>query len=197
MVMDEIFNTLIQKKITPNQLYILHCLKGRTVPHSSVNISLEIERLKEGDWVEGVNKLTPKSIALLESLDAYFRKSKKKTNEDIIGQNYMIKIKAYVELFPKGNLPSGKPAKSNPKNLESSFRWFFENFDYDWDTIYGATKMYLDKYEKDNFKYMRTSQYFVRKQNPDKSFDSELANYCEMYLNGDIEDNTHFSERVV
>jgi hypothetical protein len=195
--MDEIFNTLIQKKLTPNQLYILHCLKHRTVPHSSINISLEIERLKEDDWIEEVNKLTAKSIALLDNLDAYFRKSKKKSNEDVMGIEYMIKIKAYVELFPKGNLPSGKPARSNPKNLETNFRWFFETFDYDWETVSEATKMYLDKFEQENFKYMRTSQYFIRRQNQDKSSESELANYCEMYLNGDVEDNSHFSERVV
>lgn len=195
--MDEIFNTLIKNQITPNQLYILHCLKNKTVPHSSINISLEIERLKNGKWVEEDNSITAKSVALIDSLDAYFRKSKKKSNEDIIGVDYMSKIRAYVELFPTGKLPSGKPARSNPKNLETSFRWFFETFDYDWETVYAATKMYLDEFERNNFKYMRTSQYFVRKQNQDKSFDSELANYCEQYLSGDVTDNTHFSENVV
>lgn len=195
--MNEIFNVLINNKLTPNQLYILHCLKNKTVPHSSINISLEIERLKSDKWVAEDGKLEAKSIALIDSLDAYFRKSKKKSSEDIIGVDYVSKIRAYVELFPKGNLPSGKPARSNPKNLETSFRWFFETFDYDWNTVYLATKMYLDEYEKNNFKYMRTSQYFVRKQNQDKSFDSELANYCEMYLSGDTLDNTHFSENVV
>lgn len=195
--MDEIFNTLIKNLLTPNQLYILHCLKNKTVPHSSINISLEIERLKNGKWVEEDNSLTAKSVALIDSLDAYFRKSKKKSNEDIIGVDYISKIRAYVELFPKGNLPSGKPARSNPKNLETNFRWFFETFDYDWETVYGATKMYLDEFERNNFKYMRTSQYFVRKQNQDKSFESELANYCELYLSGDVTDNTHFSENVV
>lgn len=195
--MDEIFNTLIKNQITPNQLYILHCLKNKTVPHLSINISLEIERLKNGKWVDEDNSITAKSVALIDSLDAYFRKSKKKSNEDIIGVDYISKIRAYVELFPKGKLPSGKPARSNPKNLETSFRWFFETFDYDWETVYAATKMYLDEFERNNFKYMRTSQYFVRKQNQDKSFDSELANYCEQYLSGDVTDNTHFSENVV
>jgi len=46
---------------------------------------------------------------------------------------------------------------------------------------------------------MRTSQYFIRKTNTaEKTFESELADYCNMYINGgnDYEEK-HFSERVV
>ncbi len=59
--------------------------------------------------------------------------------------------------------------------------------------------MYVNEYQSQNYKYMRTSQYFIRKLNPaEKTFESELANYCEVYLNGseDYSDN-HFSEKVV
>jgi len=45
---------------------------------------------------------------------------------------------------------------------------------------------------------MKNSQYFIRKQNTDKSWDSELANYCEIIINGeDLEDAPHFSDKVV
>ena len=44
---------------------------------------------------------------------------------------------------------------------------------------------------------MRTSQYFIRKQDPDKSYSSDLANYCEIILNGDEEDKPHYSVKVV
>jgi hypothetical protein len=46
---------------------------------------------------------------------------------------------------------------------------------------------------------MRTSQYFIRKLNPaEKTFESELANYCEVYLNGDVDTTQgYFSEKVV
>jgi hypothetical protein len=45
---------------------------------------------------------------------------------------------------------------------------------------------------------MRNSQYFIRKQNSDKSWDSELANCCDIILSGDDQDDSpHFSERVV
>jgi len=45
---------------------------------------------------------------------------------------------------------------------------------------------------------MRTSQYFIRKQGSDKTYDSELANYCDMLLNGSEDPSqTHFKEKVV
>jgi hypothetical protein len=43
---------------------------------------------------------------------------------------------------------------------------------------------------------MRTSQYFVRKQNSDKTWDSDLATYCELINSGVDEVNNYFKERV-
>ena len=45
---------------------------------------------------------------------------------------------------------------------------------------------------------MRNSQYFISKVNPDKTRESELANYCEIIKNGiDEESDSFFKERVV
>jgi hypothetical protein len=44
---------------------------------------------------------------------------------------------------------------------------------------------------------MKNSQYFIRKQNTDKSWDSELADYCEIILQGEQEEPNHFSDNVV
>jgi hypothetical protein len=84
------------------------------------------------------------------------------------------------------------------KTLENSFRWFFDNYSYSWDIILEATTKYVDDYEMKNYEFMRTSQYFVRKQNTDKTWDSDLATYCDMILNGedDFESN-HFKDKVV
>jgi translation initiation factor 2 beta subunit (eIF-2beta)/eIF-5 len=116
-----------------------------------------------------------------------------------MGEDFDKRIDEYLEIFPKFKLPSGKYARTDKKNLENNFRWFFENHNYDWETVINATKMYVDEYERQGYKYMRTSQYFIRKQNSaEKSFESELANYCEVYQNGGGDyTETHFSERVV
>lgn len=194
--MKEIYNKLLSKNLTPNQLYYLHCIRHKTVPAKFINIQLETERLISGGWIEN-NKITAKTIAFLDSIDLYFKKSKQKSNEDIMGEKFYQRIEQYRELFPKIKLPSGKPARTNVKVLENLFRWFFTEFDYDWETIFGATKMYLDEYEAKNWQYMRTSQYFIRKTNPDKTFGSDLADYCDMFINGLDNEDYHFKENVV
>jgi CMP-N-acetylneuraminic acid synthetase len=116
-------------------------------------------------------------------MDGFFKKAKKKITKDLLGDNFTSNIKTYVEIFPNRKLSSGKYARVNPKNLENSFRWFFENYEYDWDMIFKATKKYIYDYSLKNYEYMRTSQYFIRKQNIDKTYDSELADYCNMIDN--------------
>jgi hypothetical protein len=128
-------------------------------------------------------QLTNKSIIFTTEIDGFFKKAKKKTTKDLLGNNFTDNIQKYVEIFPNRKLSSGKYARVNPKNLENSFRWFFENYEYDWDMIFKATKKYIYDYSLKNYEYMRTSQYFIRKQNTDKTYDSELADYCNMIDN--------------
>ena len=133
----------------------------------------------------------------MEELNSYFRKSKKKTSKDLMGDNFDNKIKLYNSLFPAKKLGSGKYARTNVKTLESSFRWFFDTFDYDWKTILQATYKYIEEYKLKNYEYMRTSQYFIRKQNADKSFESDLATYCDMLNEVDSNEEDIFREKIV
>ena len=179
--MDEIFNKLIKEKLTPNSLYVLHCIKNKlSVSKSLANSELEVHRLKSEGWINENLQLTSKSLIFMEELGSYFRKSKKKTSKDLMGDNFEINIKLYNSLFPAKKLGSGKYARTNIKNLESGFRWFFENYDYTWETVLKAARKYVLEYSMKNYEYMRTSQYFIRKQGSDKSFESDLATYCDM-----------------
>ena len=75
---------------------------------------------------------------------------------------------------------------------------FLKTFDYNWETVIKATAMYVDEYETSNYLYMQTSQYFIRKQAADKSWNSTLSDYCEIVLSGnDTSQGNHFSENVV
>ena len=114
-----------------------------------------------------------------------------------MGQDFVRNIEKYVEIFPNKKLSSGKYARVNAKNLEAPFRWFFENYDYDWEEIMKATEKYVDEFSIRRYEFMRTAQYFIRKQNIDKSFESDLATYCEIIRSGDDEEQVYFSERVV
>jgi len=199
MVMEEIFNRIIKSGLTPNAFYVLYNCKQGVESSKLINSSLEVTRLSAEGWLSD-NNVTPKGLNLIQDIDSYFKAKKKSTSKDILGANFMDKIEEYLEIFPKFKLPSGKYARSDKKNLENNFRWFFETHSYDWDTVINATKMYVDEYERQGYKYMRTSQYFIRKLNPaEKTFESELANYCEVYLNGsdDFGYDSHFKEKVV
>jgi hypothetical protein len=199
MVMEEIFNRIIKLGLTPNAFYVLYNYKQSVECSKLVNASLEVTRLTADGWLTDGN-LTPKSLNLLQDIEKYFKVSKKKTSANLMGDDFSTRIEEYLEIFPKFKLPSGKYARSDKKNLENNFRWFFETHSYDWDTVISATKMYIDEFERQGYKYMRTSQYFIRKLNPaEKTFESELANYCEVYLNGsdDYGYDSHFKEKVV
>ena len=156
--MNEIFNKLIKEKITPNSLYVLHCIKNKLSVNNLVNSGLEIKRLQADNWLKEDLSLSGKSVIFMEELNSYFRKSKKKTSKNLMGDNFDVKIKLYNSLFPAKKLGSGKYARTNVKNLESGFRWFFENYDYSWDTIIKATEIYVEEYSLKNYEYMRTSQ---------------------------------------
>ncbi len=196
--MDEIFNKLIKEKLTPNSLYVLHCIKNKlSVSKSLANSDLEVHRLKSEDWLNEDLQLTSKSLIFMEELGSYFRKTKKKTSKDLMGDNYDNKIKLYNSLFPAKKLGSGKYARTNVKNLEAGFRWFFDTYDYDWHTILLATKKYVLEYKMKNYEYMRTSQYFIRKQNTDKSFESDLATYCDMLNEVDSNEFDIFKDKIV
>jgi len=195
--MDEIFKKLVKYKMSPDSLYVLYCMKNNIVPSTIVNSSLAITRLKSDDWLTEDLQLTNKSVIFVEEINSYFRKSKKKTSKDIMGDDFDVCIKTYNEIFPAKKLGSGKYARTNIKTLEAGFRWFFENYNYDWKVIYEATKKYIEEYKLKNYEYMRTSQYFIRKQSSDKSFESDLATYCDIIQDGSPNEEDIFKEKIV
>jgi hypothetical protein len=195
--MIEIFNKLIKEDLTPNAYYVLHCIKEKIVPHNFVNRSLEVTKLKSNKWLNEDLSLTSKSIIFIGEINSFFKRTKKKTSQDLLGQNFNTSIQEYIEIFPNRKLSSGKYARTTPKNLETSFRWFFENYDYDWETIIKATEKYVDEYSIRNYEFMRTAQYFIRKQNIDKSFESDLATYCDIVNNSSDDSDVYFKERIV
>lgn len=190
------FNLILKKQLTPNQFYLLYCIR-ENVSALHINMHQELRALEGEKWIEN-QQLTPKAHTLLQQVESFFHVQKKKTNNQIMGKDYSENISEYLLLFPKVKLPSGKAARSDKKNVETAFKWFFENHQYSWETILKATAMYVDDYEKRNYMYMQTSQYFVRKQLADKTWGSELANWCAVVESGDMSDNdNHFSEKVV
>ena len=195
--MQEVFNKLMKAGLTPNAFYVLYCMHNKIVPDKSVNASLEITRLKSGNYLTENLELSGNTLKFIEEIEGYFKKSKKKTSKALMGDSFLENIKTYNELFPATKLPSGVYARVNVKSLENAFRWFFQEFDYTWDTVIQATELYVEEYSITKYNYMRNSQYFIRKQNTDKTWDSTLATYCDMILRDDYQQTVFFKENIV
>lgn len=182
---------ILSLEISPNQYYILHCLHNDIdIPQCITSLNAEIRILTADGYLKDL-KLTEKGLETIGS------KKKKELKVKVMKVTEEM-IKEYLNLFPPIKLPSGKYARAASKNIEVQFAWFFKTYSYDWKTVLKATGMYVDEYETKNYLYMKTSYYFISKTLPDRSRDSELANYCAMIDSG-IEDTTgnFFSEKVV
>lgn len=200
----EVFNLIIKQGLNPNQFYLLFSMNEGVSP-LCINIDQELRTLELGVWItnHGGQKgfvLEPKAHTLLQQVEGFFKIQKKKTSMQLMGDEFNVNIGAYQQLFPKKKLPSGKAARSAQSNVETNFRWFFEKHQFTWETILKATAIYVDEYERKSpaYLYMRTSAYFIRKTELDKSIVSDLANYCEIVESGEEpEGDTHFSDKVV
>ena len=191
--MEKIYQQLAKAGISPNQHYILWCIRAGIAP-SMVNVAMEM-RIMGLDWIDG-NELTGKALSLLMEIDENFKDKKSKSDVELMGENWREKIAEYRLIFQDGKLPSGKYARDTVKNMEPCFRWFFNNYEFDWDTIMKATKKYCADHEVDN-KYQRTSKYFIVKSDGGAK-SSDLGTYCEKVITGGgEEEEPFFRTRVV
>lgn len=188
MEMLQLFEYIEDNGLTPNQYYLLWSIKNKRVP-KGINIILEKKILTSEGYMDDKVNISEKGNNLLDLI------SKNVAPAKIIVKEF--DVDQYLNIFPKIKLPSNKPARVNKRVISDCFSWFFKNYDYDWLTVVKATAMYVDEFESKNYLYMRNSQYFIRKQNADKTWDSELANYCDMIINGLDDSSHHFSENVV
>ena len=191
----ELFQQILKEKMTPDQFLVLYGIKkSLSLPLNNVNEQVE-KLVKIGMLEDG--ELTVKGKKVITKFENYFIKAKKKTSIQLMGKNFVKRLNEYREVFPPGKLPSGKPARVNVKTLENSFRWFFENYDFSWDEVIDATKMYVNEYRDKEYMYMKTSQYFIAKEGKNKVKSSDLADYCDMIRDGVEPEDNHFKEKVV
>ena len=185
--MEETFlEEIFQMNLSPNEFYVLQCLIKQERP-KIVNAHLELRKLQSKDYLDKDFTITDKINKIKHLLTKIENKDKTVDNLD-----------AYINIFPKLKLPSGKYARSHKTNIKACFDWFFKNYSYSWNTILKATSFYVQDFESKNYLYMMTSQYFICKTKIDRTKESELANYCEMYEDGTLaQQPTHFSEKVV
>jgi hypothetical protein len=191
-----VFNHIAEAKLTPNQFYLLYSMnQGITAP--LMNTHQELRALLVDHWVkETTYELEPKALSLISKIDSYFGVQIKKSNNGLMGQDFEANAEKYNNIFPRMKLPSNKPARSPLKEIIVAFREFFKEYDYGWEIIHQAAAYYIEEEEKKGFKYTRTSRYFIRKQDSDKSWISDLAGYCELVKNGEDHDDVKYVDKV-
>lgn len=167
-----LLNEIEKTGLNPNEYFTLFTIILGQEPPKGINLGLVTGKLIEKGWTKPDGSPTEKA--------SHFELDK---NIDITA-----KVEEYRSLWPKGVLPSGKPAKSPVKDLELRFKWFFKNYDFDWDLILKATESYIVRQAEIGNRFMRTSSYFIYKQDTPQLRTSSLAEWCETIKDGGVEE---------
>ncbi len=192
----ELFQKIQKYNITPNQCLLLFAFNEGITP--SIYDKGDHQILIDENYLDSENNdITPNGKKVIVTLDNYFTVNKKKTNKQLLGKNGQFNIADYRLIFTSGKLTSGVPARNNVKILTENFRWFFSEYNYTWEEIIQATKMYVNEYRDKEYMYMQNSQYFISKQDKHKVKTSKLADYCDMIKDGVTTEEDHFKEKVI
>lgn len=199
-VLRDMQNLFLKYQLSPNQFYLLTCIKDQLGP-ININIDQEIRQLELNNWIKPVNKgyqLEPKSMTLIQQVESFVIIHKKKTDKHIMGEDFEVYCEKFRQIFPKMLSPtSGKPLRTNLKSVIEGLRWFMENYDYTWEDIFKATYQYVDHFETKKYHYMATCQYFIRKQNVNRIWESILADHCANIEDGDDPEPVFFPTNVI
>lgn len=187
-----LFKKLKYYNINLKVYYLLYKAYNDELPPSHIPYLLKHELIGRD------NKVTEKGKKIIKGIEKLFISNKNLKVEDLMGPEAETYIQTYVETFPTAKLPNGKYARGNKKNILTNFKWFFQNYDYDWATILLATIKYVEEYRANNYMYMRTALYFIRKDDGTRTVHSDLADYCEKVVNNDdFTEDEHFKTKVI
>lgn len=200
---NEVLKEMKKERVNPNQVFILSALfNGRkdllniyTDDYTNKEISIfdYQDLLIHGFLTKEENTflISQKGENLVELLSTLMQLEQKEV-EKIEKLDFTQLTKDYLALFPSRKLPSGEYAKSSPIEVDKKLRkWFKVNssmFKKEFkqeltsELILKVTERYIKKYEKQDYRFMATSSYFIQK------FDkSTLANEIMGYLQNPVE----------
>lgn len=200
----EYFNRILKYNITPDECFYLLGLYYKITPTlidcKSIKESLIkkkiISVIETNGNLQSI-KISNDGLKTIKDLNIFYNKKTKINDHKLMGNNFKDNVEKYRLMFPAKKLPSGKLARNNINTLIENFRWFFASYNHTWDDIFVATAKYIKEYRNQDWQYMKTSQYFISKQDKHKVKHSELADYCDLIKEGLDDDNFIFNEKVV
>jgi hypothetical protein len=208
--MKEIFHLIAKQGVSPNGLFVLHCMRDNYlmvdyINHKYEQYKLEINGFLTSDKSTGtpVYKISSKGFDLLRQVDElYGSASANKTETKKKKQNKFEEWKPLItqfnEYFPKGKkVGSSVSFRTTPKELYERFEWFFEEYpEYTWEQVLFAAEKYAEEFDKTmDYQYMQTSKYFIKKEDKNKTVTSTLATMCYNIAEGnhiDIDDGRYY-----
>lgn len=197
--MKEFYNFLNENELTPNAHYILYCMINNltivNIPHTLEQYKLSLNGFLTEHQDSDKNTfytITAKAVHVIHESEVYICNIKniKKVNK-IDFKDWENKIKQYNELFPKGKKEGSSISfRTNPKELYEKFKWFFQEYpEYDWDMVLAATEKYIKVFEESNdYTYMQTSKYFIKKDDKNRVTTSTLSTHCYNIAEGNDEE---------
>lgn len=159
----ELYDKMYKLGLSPDEYYLLYFIAHKINRPYFGNKDTTLKKLRFKNFIDKRNQLTiDKSI-----LEEYFEYINS-------GVDYDNQIKLFINLFPAERLPNGNMARQSFNEVKKKFQLFFLEYDYDWDTIFKATKKYIEYYKNKDYNYMRNCKYFILKDN-----NSDLALECD------------------
>jgi hypothetical protein len=108
----QLWSTLIKYGVSPNQIYFLDCCKNSIIPTNIVNQDAEkLICITKGLITENA-QLTNLGATVLNEFETYLVKRKKTVTREVLGEDFLEKVKEYREAFPAKRLPSNELALS-------------------------------------------------------------------------------------
>lgn len=198
--MEEYYKFLLKKKLTPDDIIILYSIQqdvsycGQITDFETKSVNL----IAKGylTFSEGRYFITHQGLLLVQEANEFFKKNVSRSKVKVTFEEWEAYIEAYREMFPKHH-------RNNPRVLYERFRWFIEEYQYDWNTILGATEKYLEHESKNaGGMYIKKSMYFIKKEEKSggkATTQSVLADWCDSYKRGEIEEEKprYFGDNIV
>lgn len=171
--MTELFAWLPLKGVTPNQLFVLYARSKGIDYGDYLDVRTDILVLKDLGYLTTTHPTQPTESGkdLLDNAAAFFKARKAPAHAD-----WSVQIETYRQLFPAGKNGS-VPYRTSARELLPRFEWFFKTFpEHSWETVLAATRSYI---EQGNRTYLRTAGNFIKKQDADRSWRSDLGACCD------------------
>lgn len=180
----QLWSPLITYRVTPDEIYFIDCCSTGITPVLLSEQELTCANCIGKGLIDPKGNVTAYGTKILNEFETLLTKKKKKVTNEVLGADFLDKVKEYREAWPARRLPSGELARQSVNELKDKFVWFFKTFpDYDWNLILDATDYYNILFEKQQYKFMVTSSYFIKKTDPiSKETKSKLADFCQELL---------------